>query len=71
VTVAFAVELPPRGRFHRGKAFAVVEEVLRQPFACVVNLRALRLKAFAYVLVQAGAVFFGPFSYFPDDCRGY
>ena len=49
----------------------VFEEVLRQSLAGVVNLRAFRLKAFSYVLVQAGAVFFGPFPYFLDDCRGY
>lgn len=70
MAVAFVVELPPLGDMY-DTGSCVFGEVLRQALAGGVNLRALRLKAFAYVLVQAGAVFFGPFPYFLDDVRGY
>jgi hypothetical protein len=70
MAVAFAVELPPLWDMY-DMGPRVFEKVLRQPLACVVNLRALRLKAFAYVLVQASALFFGPFPHFLDDFRWY
>ena len=45
--------------------------LLRQSFLRFVDLRALRLQTFADILVQAGAVFLGPFPHFLHDGRGY
>ena len=70
LAVTFAVKLPALGDMY-DMGPRVFEKVLRQPLACVVNLSALRLKAFAYVLVKASAVFFGPFPHFLHDCRWY